>query len=75
VRFCTNNEFSKARNIHFAVKHITDLAFKEGNPTGIKSILNTLELCEDFVRLPLMCASTQLKNEIKIEIEENNLLH
>lgn len=75
VRFCTKNEFSKARNIHFALKHITDLAFKEGNPTGIKSILNTLELCEDFVRLPLMCASTQLKNEIKIEIEENNLLH
>ncbi|HHZ94684.1 MAG TPA: 4-hydroxy-tetrahydrodipicolinate synthase, partial [Flavobacteriales bacterium] len=38
--------------------------FKEGNPAGIKAMLQHLNICEDYVRLPLVSASKELKNEI-----------
>lgn len=38
--------------------------FKEGNPTGIKALLNHLGLSQTTVRLPLVEASEALQNEI-----------
>ena len=46
------------------MKH-TFLAFKEGNPAGIKAILAEKGLCKPYVRLPLVEASDSLKSEIK----------
>ena len=41
-----------------------DLIFEEGNPAGIKSVFETLELCDATVRLPLVEASSNLKAKI-----------
>ncbi len=42
-----------------------DNAFAEGNPVGIKATLNALEICNTTVRLPLVEASTGLKQAIQ----------
>jgi 4-hydroxy-tetrahydrodipicolinate synthase len=42
-----------------------DYIFKEGNPAGIKAVFKQLGICEDFVRLPLVSISNQLRTKIK----------
>ena len=41
-----------------------DLIFSEGNPAGIKAMLHHLNICDPFVRLPLIKASDELQKKI-----------
>ena len=41
------------------------LIFEEGNPSGIKSALNDLGLCQNNLRLPLVPVSLKLERKIK----------
>ena len=41
-----------------------DLIFEEGNPSGIKCLLNILEISSDSVRLPLVPASEDLRQKM-----------
>jgi len=50
--------------LHQAMSKGMDLIFEEGNPAGIKSVFETLQLCESTVRLPLVEATGQLKEKI-----------
>lgn len=71
------NEFSKlvhlalqgrtkeAYQIHYALMESIFLIFKEGNPAGIKVILEKLNICSSQVRLPLAAASEELRTEIQ----------
>lgn len=53
-----------ARATHSTLGPLMDLLFEEGNPTGVKSAMNHLGLCERHVRLPLVPASQQLHDAI-----------
>ena len=44
------------------------LLFKEGNPVGIKAVLTQKGIIQNYLRLPLVPASEELKNEIKKEM-------
>ena len=55
----------EAYNIHYKLMEIVGLIFSENNPAGIKAVLKTLDLCADKVRLPLVEASSELKNKIE----------
>ena len=59
----------EAYKIHFKLMDMTSLIFSENNPAGIKAVLETLELSKSIVRLPLVEASAQLKQTIKMEIQ------
>ena len=41
------------------------LLFEEGNPSGVKSALNDLGLCQNNLRLPLLPVSLKLQRKIK----------
>ena len=66
---CLENDIAKARKLHFEMKKITELAFQEGNPTGVKCMLNLRGQVEDYLRLPLMPASQQLRSLIEEELQ------
>lgn len=53
-----------AYKIHHALLNGMHLIFEEGNPAGIKSIFEYLNLCSAHVRLPLVDASIELKTKI-----------
>lgn len=53
-----------AYQLHFKLMDITGLIFKENNPAGIKAVLNALNISNDYVRLPLVPATENLKGEI-----------
>ncbi|GMN09120.1 4-hydroxy-tetrahydrodipicolinate synthase [Croceitalea sp. MTPC9] len=53
-----------AYEIHHALLNGMHLIFEEGNPAGIKTIFEHLGFCNAIVRLPLVEASSSLKNKI-----------
>ena len=57
------NKFDKARDIHYKLLDGIRLLFAEGNPAGVKCVLNAMEICENNLRLPLVpvSASTSIK--------------
>lgn len=54
----------EAYQLHFKMMDIVNMIFEENNPAGIKAVLNSLELCNTTVRLPLVTATTQLQSRI-----------
>ena len=65
VRLGLEGKVAEANQLHYGLLPKIGLAFKEGNPIGIKAILAAKGLCEPYVRLPLVEASDSLKEEIR----------
>ena len=61
----------EAYAIHYPIMTSIDMIFEEGNPAGIKTLLESLGLCTDMVRLPLLSASPDLKNRIHAFLKKN----
>ncbi|MDA8594883.1 4-hydroxy-tetrahydrodipicolinate synthase [Flavobacteriaceae bacterium] len=59
-----------AYELHFKVMPSIDLIFEEGNPAGIKSLLNQLGIGTKTVRLPLVEASEDLENRIALFLKK-----
>lgn len=55
----------EANALHNALLPGMKLIFEEGNPAGIKSVLEVQGICGPEVRLPLINASPKLKGQIK----------
>lgn len=65
VRLGLDGEVKEAYKLHYKIAPSIDMIFAEGNPVGIKSLLEAKQLCKSVVRLPLVKASDKLKNEIQ----------
>jgi len=68
TRHALNGDFKQAGNIHFSLMSLMKLIFEEGNPAGVKSVLNSMGVCEPHVRLPLVNASDSLTEKIQEQI-------
>lgn len=67
----SDNDFSSARQLHNALLKITDLCFVEGNPCGVKYILQAKGIIKhDTVRLPLVPVTAQTRKEIDQELNK-----
>jgi len=69
VRMGLKGDFEKARQLHFQLNDITDMLFVEGNPAGVKCALALQDVCDEFVRLPLVGASDALRAKMKAAVE------
>jgi 4-hydroxy-tetrahydrodipicolinate synthase len=72
VRLGLNGDFTAAREIHFELLDIMNALFLDGSPGGIKAALHHLNLCEEFVRLPLAPVSKDVHKLIKKLIDQIN---
>lgn len=71
IRLGLAGENKKAFDMLYQMLPAIGLAFEEGNPTGIKNILKTKGVCQDYVRLPLVSASNELASKIKRFVKNN----
>jgi 4-hydroxy-tetrahydrodipicolinate synthase len=55
--------------IHFKLMPIIGMIFSENNPSGIKAVLESLNISKPYVRLPLVEATDKLKEIIKNELK------
>ncbi|MDR0262686.1 MAG: 4-hydroxy-tetrahydrodipicolinate synthase [Sphingobacterium sp.] len=70
ARLCTEGKYSEARSIHNDLLTITDLCFIEGNPAGVKYILQELGIGKDVLRLPLVPVGEKVQGAIKKELKK-----
>jgi len=70
VRLGLDGKVKEAYQLHYKIAPSIDMIFAEGNPVGIKSLLEAKNLCKPVVRLPLVKASDKLKQEIESFIHQ-----
>lgn len=74
--FCTMvnhalaGNFTEARTLHYKLIEGIRLLFAEGNPTGVKCTLDELKITPAYVRLPLVPATAELRNNIKAYLSQ-----
>ncbi len=64
IRLARAGEAAQARRLHEGLAPLMELIFKEGNPAGIKGVLECLGVCGSGVRLPLVPPSDALMREL-----------
>ncbi|WP_185853176.1 4-hydroxy-tetrahydrodipicolinate synthase [Blattabacterium cuenoti] len=64
VSLARKNQVEKAFSIFYKIIKMIDLIYEEGNPTGIKTLLNIIGICNPYVRLPLLIGSPSLKKKM-----------
>ncbi len=64
IQFALDGKVKEAYELHYKMMNGIDLIFEEGNPAGIKSMLQKIGICSDEVRLPLLAASEELQTKI-----------
>jgi 4-hydroxy-tetrahydrodipicolinate synthase len=72
VNHLLKNNFKSAREIQFRFLEIIELLFIEGNPSGVKAMLNIMNICQNNVRLPLVPVSRTIYTRIQKAMEEVN---
>jgi 4-hydroxy-tetrahydrodipicolinate synthase len=66
IRLGLAGESQKAFDIFYSLADSIDLIFAEGNPSGVKSMLDALDISASFVRLPLVPVTHELQQKINI---------
>lgn len=64
IRMGLDGRSKEAFEVFYQVLDSIDLIFEEGNPSGIKCLLNILEISSDSVRLPLVPVSEDLRQKM-----------
>ena len=72
VNFSLKSNFKSAREIQFRFLEMIELLFIDGNPSGVKAMLNIMNLCQNSLRLPLVPVSRTVYTRIQKAIEEVN---
>ena len=63
----------EALQLHYAMLRMNQLIFADGNPAGIKCLMNQMGLCKNVLRLPLVPVSENIQQDI--ENEYNNRIN
>lgn len=64
------NDYEGARVIHQELIEVFQLMFKEGNPGGVKALMNIQGTLENVLRSPLYKISDELYNQIKTAYQQ-----
>lgn len=73
IRLGLQRKVDEAYKLHYKLMDITRSIYVEGNPTGIKCLLEHKGICKPFTRLPLVPASNGLSQKIKSLLGDLNL--
>ncbi len=64
IRLEFNGEYEAARKIHHKFTELYKLLFVDGNPAGVKALLNDMGLIENELRLPLVPTNIETKQKM-----------
>lgn len=69
VHLCNEGKFAEALQIHLKLVDMLKLIFREGNPAGIKALMEIMGKSTAVVRLPLVKASAELYKDLEAELK------
>jgi len=64
VRLELNGEYVAARKIHHRFTELYNLLFVDGNPAGVKALLNDMGMIQNVLRLPLVPTTINTKERM-----------
>ena len=64
VNQALQQNFNTANPLYYKYLNVLEGIYREGNPTGVKCVLNQLGLCDNVLRLPLIKASENLREDL-----------
>ena len=70
VNQCLKSNFKAAREIQFRFIEMIELLFIDGSPSGVKAMMNVMNLCQNTVRLPLVPVSRTIYSRIQKAVDE-----
>lgn len=73
VRLALNGDYSNALTTHHKFAELFKLLFVDGNPAGVKAMLNSMGLIENELRLPLVPSRISTFEKIASIIKELNI--
>ncbi len=73
VRLALNGDYPNALTIHHKFTELFKLLFVDGNPAGVKAMLNAMGLIENELRLPLVPSRISTMEKISAIIKELNI--
>jgi 4-hydroxy-tetrahydrodipicolinate synthase len=69
--FAFEGNYGKASQEAFKLLDINPLMYEESNPVGLKALLEEMQICSGYVRLPLAEASEALRRKISVFYQKN----
>lgn len=72
IRFGLDRKVNEAFQLHYHLVDCIDMIFEQGNPGGIKEVLKSLGVSDNYVRLPLVNVNSDLANRIDSFVKKNN---
>lgn len=73
VRLALRGDYDNARLIHHSFTELIELLFVDGNPAGVKSILNTMGYIQNKLRLPLVPTRIVTFEKIRAVLRDLNI--
>ena len=73
VRLALNGDYQNALLIHHKFTELFKLLFVDGNPAGVKAMLNSMGLIENELRLPLVPSRISTMEKISAIVKELNI--
>ncbi len=70
VNLAISGNYEQASSILFRFLTLNDLMYQEGNPVGIKALMEIMTICGATVRSPMDSASAGLKKKIEEALKE-----
>ncbi len=70
IRLEFNGEYEPARKIHHMFTELYKLLFIDGNPAGVKALLNDMGFIENVLRLPLVPTNIETKQKMADILKE-----
>jgi len=61
--------FKIARELQLKYLELTEMLFAEGNPGGIKAMMSFINLCQNYLRLPLVPVSRSLQARVSKAVD------
>ena len=65
VHFALNGNYTQATSLLYRFLNLNDLMYVEGNPVGIKALMEIMGICTATVRQPMDIASLDLRKKIE----------
>lgn len=73
VRLALNGDFDSALRIHHEFTELFSLLFVDGNPAGVKAMLNAMGYIENKLRLPLVPTRITTYEKMRVVLDNLNI--
>jgi len=69
IRAALEGNFDKARRLHYKHIEMIHAIFVDGNPAGVKGLLSVMNVCSEYLRLPLVHVTKPTLNKFEAMLE------